>query len=36
MKSYTTTILLKQNYIEVKRGVVYINYEREVDILTDF
>ena len=27
---------LKQNYIEVERGVEYMNYHREVAILTDF
>ena len=26
----------KQNYIEVDRGVEYINYQREVATLTDF
>ena len=27
---------IKQNYIEVERGVVYISYQREVELLTDF
>ena len=27
---------IKQNYIEVERGVEYMNYQREVAILTDF
>ena len=27
---------MKQNYIEVERGVEYRNYQREVGILTDF
>ena len=27
---------LKQNYIEVERGVEYINYYKEVAILSDF
>ena len=27
---------IKQNYIEVERGVEYINYRRETAILTDF
>ena len=27
---------MKQNYIEVERGVEYRNYQREVAILTDF
>ena len=27
---------MKQNYIEVERGIEYINYQREVAILTDF
>ena len=27
---------IKQNYIEVERGVEYMNYQREVSILTDF
>ena len=27
---------VKQNYIEVERGVEYMNYQREVAILTDF
>ena len=26
----------KQNYIEVERGVGYLNYQKEVAILTDF
>ena len=26
---------IKQNYIEVERGVDYMNYQREVAILTD-
>ena len=26
----------KQNYIEVERGVEYMNYQREVAILIDF
>ena len=27
---------MKQNYIEVERGIEYMNYQREVAILTDF
>ena len=27
---------MKQNYIEVERGIEYTNYQREVAILTDF
>ena len=27
---------IKQNYIEEERGVEYVNYQREVAILTDF
>ena len=27
---------MKQNYIEVERGIQYMNYQREVAILTDF
>ena len=27
---------IKQNYIEVERGVEYMNYQKEVAILTDF
>ena len=27
---------IKQSYIEVERGIEYINYEKEVVILTDF
>ena len=27
---------MKQNYIEVERGVEYSNYQRAVAILTDF
>ena len=27
---------IKQNYIEVKRGIEYMNCQREVAILTDF
>ena len=27
---------IKQNYIEVERGIEYMNYQREVAILTDF
>ena len=27
---------IKQNYIEVERGVEYMNYQLEVAILTDF
>ena len=27
---------MKQNYIEVERGIEYMNYQREVFILTDF
>ena len=27
---------IKQNYIEGERGAEYINYQREVAILTDF
>ena len=27
---------IKQNYIEVERGVEYMNYQREVAKLTDF
>ena len=27
---------MRQNYIEVERGVEYKNYQREVAILTDF
>ena len=27
---------IKQNYIEVERGVKYRNYQKEVAILTDF
>ena len=27
---------IKQNYIEVERGLEYMNYQREVAILTDF
>ena len=27
---------MRQNYIEVERGVEYINYQREVAIFTDF
>ena len=27
---------MKQNYIEVERGVEYRNYQRKVAILTDF
>ena len=26
---------MKQNYIEVERGIEYMNYQREVAILTD-
>ena len=27
---------MKQNYIEVERGIGYMNYQREVAIVTDF
>ena len=27
---------MKQKYIEVERGIEYINYQREVSILNDF
>ena len=27
---------MKQNYIEVERGIEYMNYQGEVAILTDF
>ena len=27
---------MKQNYIEVERGIEYMNYQREIAILTDF
>ena len=27
---------IKQNYIELERGVEYMKYKREVAILTDF
>ena len=27
---------MKQNYNEVERGIEYINYQKEVAILTDF
>ena len=27
---------MKQNYIEVERGIEYMNYQREVAILSDF
>ena len=27
---------MKKNYIEVERGIEYMNYQREVAILTDF
>ena len=27
---------MKQNYNEVERGIEYMNYQREVAILTDF
>ena len=27
---------IKQNYIEVERGVEYTNFQKEVAILTDF
>ena len=27
---------MKQNYIKVERGIEYMNYKREVAILTDF
>ena len=27
---------MKQNYIEVERGIEYMNYQREVAMLTDF
>ena len=27
---------MKQNYIEVERGIEYMNYQRRVAILTDF
>ena len=27
---------MKQKYIEVERGIEYMNYQREVAILTDF
>ena len=27
---------MKQNYIEIERGIEYMNYRREVAILTDF
>ena len=27
---------MKKNYIEVERGVEYMNYQREFDILTDY
>ena len=27
---------IKQNYIKVERGVEYMNYQREVALLTDF
>ena len=27
---------MKQNYIEVERGIEYMNYQREVAIITDF
>ena len=27
---------MKQNYIEVERGIEYMNYQREVAIFTDF
>ena len=27
---------MKQNYIEVERGIEYMNSQREVAILTDF
>ena len=27
---------MKQNYIEVERGIEYMHYQREVAILTDF
>ena len=27
---------MKQNYIEVESGIEYMNYQREVAILTDF
>ena len=27
---------MKQNYIEVERGIEYMNYQRKVAILTDF
>ena len=27
---------IKQNYIEVERGAEYMDYQREVAILTDF
>ena len=27
---------MKQKYIEVEKGIEYMNYQREVAILTDF
>ena len=27
---------IKQNYIEVERGVEYMNFQKQVAILTDF
>ena len=27
---------MEQNYIEVERGIEYMNYQRDVAILTDF
>ena len=27
---------MKQNYIEAERGIEYMNYQKEVAILTDF
>ena len=27
---------MKQNYIDVERGIEYMNYQREVATLTDF
>ena len=27
---------IKQNYIEVERGAEYMNYQREVALLSDF
>ena len=28
--------LMKQNYIEVERGIQHMNYQKEVAVLTDF